>query len=352
MNKNVYRRLAQRLDAMPNGFPATESGIELRLLAKIFTAEEAKVAATMTGTPESSSTIAAHLDLEFDTLGNILTEMVGKGLIFTGMKNDQRVFGLRPFIVGIYENQLPRIDSEMAGLFEQYYQETQGLADILRSPSVHRIIPVEKSLSFDLEIFPYERATELLEKAKSFGVRDCICRIQQHLIGHDCGHPVEVCLVFSPFEGTFDKSEVDRALTKEEAKYILRQASEAGLIHSTSNNRDENFYICNCCTCSCGVLRGVAEFGHLTAAAHSDFRSIVNTDLCVGCGECVEHCQFGALTVLNGICVVESDRCMGCGLCISTCPTDALQLKRLPAAESAPLPANPQEWASQRVPVN
>ena len=37
MTDDIYRKLAQRLDAIPNGFPATESGVELRLLAKIFT---------------------------------------------------------------------------------------------------------------------------------------------------------------------------------------------------------------------------------------------------------------------------------------------------------------------------
>ena len=36
-NKAIYRKLAQRLDATPGGFPATESGVELRFLAKLFT---------------------------------------------------------------------------------------------------------------------------------------------------------------------------------------------------------------------------------------------------------------------------------------------------------------------------
>ena len=36
-----YQRLAERLDALPNGFPPTADGVELRLLAKLFTPEEA-----------------------------------------------------------------------------------------------------------------------------------------------------------------------------------------------------------------------------------------------------------------------------------------------------------------------
>jgi hypothetical protein len=36
MTESVYLKLAQTLDQILHGFPATESGAELRLLAKIF----------------------------------------------------------------------------------------------------------------------------------------------------------------------------------------------------------------------------------------------------------------------------------------------------------------------------
>lgn len=41
MSEDVYRKLAKVLDTLPNGFPATKSGVEIRLLNKIFTTEEA-----------------------------------------------------------------------------------------------------------------------------------------------------------------------------------------------------------------------------------------------------------------------------------------------------------------------
>ena len=40
---DVYQRLAKKLDELPNGFPATESGVELKILRKIFTQEEAEM---------------------------------------------------------------------------------------------------------------------------------------------------------------------------------------------------------------------------------------------------------------------------------------------------------------------
>ena len=59
MTEDIYRKLAQRLDAIPNGFSATESGSELRLLAKIFTPEEATLAGVMRLRRELAADIAA-----------------------------------------------------------------------------------------------------------------------------------------------------------------------------------------------------------------------------------------------------------------------------------------------------
>ncbi|MFQ6099674.1 MAG: ATP-binding protein [Anaerolineae bacterium] len=348
MSEDVYRKLAQRLDAIPNGFPATESGVELRLLAKIFTPEEATLASVMRLTHEPATDIAARADVDADAAYRTLKGMVRKGQIIARKSKGKLTFRLMPFVVGIYEEQLPRMDAELAALFEQYFQETQGGSITRDAPAIHRVIPVEEAIPFDLEIFPFERATELLDGAKSWGVRDCICRVQQKLVGKGCNHPVENCLVFAPLEGVFDHGKVTRPITKEEALRILREAEEAGLVHSTGNYRDGHYYICNCCTCCCGILRGVAEFGIPTAVAHSDFRAIVDAEVCVGCADCVERCQFGALAVPEDVCVVDHVRCVGCGLCATVCPADALHLERRSEGETPPLPANIRDWMTQR----
>jgi len=348
MSEDIYRKLAQRLDAIPNGFPATESGVELQLLAKIFAPQEAALASVMRMTREPAADIAARAGVDPDATYRTLKRMARKGLIRFKKGEGQLVFGLMPFVVGIYEEQLPRMDAELAALFEQYYQETQGGVITRNMPAIHRVIPVEEAIPFDLEIFPYERATELLEGARSWGVRDCICRVQQRLVGKGCDHPVENCLMFAPVESAFDHSETDRAITKEEALRILHEAEEAGLVHCPGNYRDGVHYICNCCTCCCGILRSVAEFGIPTAIARSDFHAVVETDLCAGCSDCVERCQFGALSVPDDGCIVNYVRCVGCGLCVTVCPTGALHLERRPEGEVTPPPANNKEWAAQR----
>jgi hypothetical protein len=242
MHQDVYRKLADALDAIPNGFPATESGSELRLLAKIFTPEEAELASVMSSHREPADKIAARAGIDPKVAYRTLKAMVRKGQILAGRKDRQVVFGLMPFAVGIYEEQLPRIDQELAELFEEYYQEVEGAFSHFE-PSLHRVIPVEEAVPAGIEIYPYERATELLENAKDWAVRDCICRIQQELVGKGCDRPKGNCLVFAPVEDVFGGSKVDRRITKEEALRILHEAEEAGLVHSPGNYQDGNFYI-------------------------------------------------------------------------------------------------------------
>jgi hypothetical protein len=55
MSSDVYERLAQRLDELPNGYPRTKSGIELKVLKKIFTEDEAEIACNLKLLPETVS---------------------------------------------------------------------------------------------------------------------------------------------------------------------------------------------------------------------------------------------------------------------------------------------------------
>ena len=65
--------------------------------------------------------------------------------------------------------------------------------------------------------------------------------------------------------------------------------------------------------------------------ASSGYISQVDTDLCMGCGDCIEYCQFQALEVVDDKNQVIYDKCMGCGVCISKCDQGALTLVRDPA---------------------
>jgi Na+-translocating ferredoxin:NAD+ oxidoreductase subunit B len=345
MDVEVYCQLAKRLDAIPNGFPKTASGVELRLLAKIFTREEASLAAAMHMRQEPASEIAARAGAETERAYKVLKDMARKGLVRIKKGKGELGFGLMPFVVGFYEEQLPRMDAELAQLLEQYLVETRGWTSV-QGPSVHRVIPVGEAVPFHLEVFAHEQASALLEGARSWAVRDCICRVQQDLVGKGCDMPREACLIFAPIENAFDNDPAARRLSKGEAFEILKQAEAAGLVHTTGNYRDGHFYICNCCPCCCGVLRGLTEFEIPTAIASSGFYSQVDTELCSGCGDCLERCHFGALSIPDFTCEVELSRCVGCGLCATACSTGALRLERREGYASPP--ADLKEWMVKR----
>jgi len=342
-----YKKLAQQLDKIPNGYPETASGVELKILAKLFTPEEAEIACRMSLTPKSAETLSEVLHLDKKQVQGLLKSMLKKGLISVAKQKRELGFKLIPFIVGFYENQNANIDQEFAQLFEDYYQESLYKM-MTAGPSVHRVIPIEKNIPVNIEVMPYEKASTYVESSKAWGVLNCICRLQKRLIGEGCHHSVENCLVFSTKENQFKKSDYIRAIDKQEAYKILEQAHEEGLVHSTSNTRDEVSYICNCCTCSCGVMRSIAEHDNLNAMAASDFEISIDPDSCSGCGDCIESCQFGALSLIDDGCQTNVSRCFGCGICISHCPTESLQLKLKINNLKARPPKNELEWLEIR----
>ena len=346
MNETTYKTLAERLDALPNGFPPTPDGCELRLLAKLFTPEEAELASKLRLTLESPRQLADRIGGDPIVLRQQLKEMARRGLIGMGKVEGGIGYGLIPFVVGIYELQQSRIDAELAVLFEEYYLHAFGKS-LETGPALHRVIPIRESVRTGLEVRPYESAAEIIAGMQAWGVSDCICRKQKALIDDPCSHPLDVCLVMSATPGAFDQSKSTRALTQNEALVVLHHAAEAGLVHSVSNNQQGIWYICNCCTCSCGVLRGMKDLGIANVVAKSAYQCQIDADLCVTCGDCIERCQFDALSLEIEL-SVSVPRCVGCGVCTLVCPESALSLVERDPTDIRLPPPTMQDWMSLR----
>ena len=47
---------------------------------------------------------------------------------------------------------------------------------------------------------------------------------------------------------------------------------------------------------------------------------------CLGFGECVAACSFGAMKMVNGLPTFDYDKCVGCGACAQVCPRNLIQL--------------------------
>jgi len=122
---DVYKRLAKKLDDMPNGYPATDSGVELRILEHIFAPEEAEMALKIRPISETVETIAERLGKPVDEMQAILDDMVLKGQIEALKKDGKQMYKLVPFAVGLYELYFLRKDQtesqqrEFMKLFEE-----------------------------------------------------------------------------------------------------------------------------------------------------------------------------------------------------------------------------------------
>ncbi len=60
---DVHEKLRQRLDDMGTGFPATQSGIEIKILKQLFTEADAKLFLLLSPMLETPDSIAERLNL-------------------------------------------------------------------------------------------------------------------------------------------------------------------------------------------------------------------------------------------------------------------------------------------------
>ena len=340
-----YEHLADALNKLPNSFPRTKSNIEIALLKKIFLPEEAFLASQLTGTPEPVITIANRVGLSEEETASRLKGMMNRG--FVRGNTTKGMYRLAPFIVGIYEAQLERMDHELAHLCEEYLD--QGGIEIMRpQPAIHRVIPAQSAAKTEW-ILPYDKLRDILISCNTFRVRDCICRKQQDLEQtRKCTFPLHVELIFYTGKESVDPP-VPPFVTKEEALAILDETEKTGLVHTVSNVAEGVIYVCNCCGCCCGILRGITEYGIEKSVAAANYYSVIDPDKCVGCGTCIKRCQMHAISDQNSISVIDRRKCIGCGLCVTGCPYNVARLEKKAEEEIVNPPKNFAEWEHERL---
>lgn len=333
----AYLRLREHLDRLPGGYPATDSGIELRILRRLFTPEETELAVHLTLLAEEPRVVARRAGLPTKMVAQRLETMAEKGLIYA-LHVEGRLprYQASQFAIGIWEWQLNKMDEGFIRDMEEYWPAFFDLETWGQMPQV-RTIPVHESLDYGPEVMSYKQAESLIAQHDRIAVAPCVCRQEQSIIDQACEKPLETCLSFDKGADFYVRYRMGRYITHDEAEALFRQANDEGLVLQPSNAKQATF-ICMCCGCCCGVLRNVKRHPQPASIMASAFIAALDGEACVGCGICVDRCQMDALTVTDGKAVLDLDRCIGCGLCVSTCPTHALTLERKPKQDQRPLP--------------
>lgn len=344
MTTDIYQKLARHLDDLPAGFPATASGVEQRILRRLFSPEEAELALELSLLEEESRVIARRTGLPVEECARRLEEMAGKGLIYRTQAEGRppRYMAIQ-FAIGIWEFQVNRLDDGLVHDFDEYLPDLASFDTWRKAPQL-RTIPVGESIDAELAILPYERAEELVRQHHRLAVAPCICRREQRMGGHGCDRPLETCLVFGGAADFYLHNGLARAIDQEEALDILKLADESGLVLQPGNSKAAS-NICACCGCCCGVLRTLKRHPAPASLVSSPFVAAADPATCQGCGICLDRCQMDALRLEDDKVVLDAARCIGCGLCVSTCPSAALRLVRKPETAQPYVPRGGVEAA-------
>jgi len=322
-------KLREQLDQYSVGFPATESGIELEILRRLFKEEQAEMYLDLTLLLETKASVAERTGRDPEVVGALLEEMAQKGLVFRHRREGEVRYAAAAFVVGIYEYQLGRVDRELAEMLERYFNEC--FLGVLSDNIVPmRTIPINQSVDAKSQVAPYQDARQIVRAQKKIALAECLCRYLKEKIDEGCTRPKEVCLLFGSHAEYYVENGMGRFIDSDEAIRVLDQCDEAGLVNQPHNANNPGG-MCNCCGDCCGILRALKHQPRPADAVYSNYFATVDSDTCTGCETCLERCQMEALTMGDGDTVVlDVSRCIGCGLCVPVCPEEAISLIKKP----------------------
>ncbi len=321
---DVFNKLADYLDKTPAGFPATESGIEIKILKRLFTPEEAELTLVLSMMPEPVSEIAKRIDVPEDDLGVQLESMAKKGLIFRARRGDNAYYMVSQFVVGIWEYNLKNLTPDLIKEVNEYLPEYMEKSWLKHDTKQLRVIPISEDVTGDASVVPYETAEELIKMQSKIVISDCICRKEHQIMGKGCDYLMEGCFSFGNGAYYYEENGLGRGIDQEEALAILKKGQEQGLVLQPGNAQKSSS-ICMCCGCCCQVLGNAKKIDAPAEAVHSNYYAVLDADECVSCEACADKCHVDAIT-MEDTAVINPKRCIGCGVCVPECPTDAIQL--------------------------
>jgi len=365
--KTEYQSLLHRLDAGIVGMPEptdeqARNGWQ-RILEILFTPEEAALAAQMPVRPARLETIAKRVGITSSELEPRLEPLCDKGLVMdlVNPKTGETLYLLAPPVIGFFEFSFMRAHEdfpreELAQAMDAYMHGDDTFArEVFSGETVMgRAMVNEDQLAGDPlpEVLDWERATAVIDDAKEIAVSYCYCRHKAEHLGTDCEAPKEVCLSLNGGATFVVRRGFGRAIEKQEAREILAESREKGLVQIADNVRNRPTYICNCCSCCCGQLSAINEFD-LPAVVPSGFTPELDEEHCKGCSRCARECPVGAISMIpvrvdsrrksDMLPEFDEERCIGCGICAHSCRVDALEMERTDQPHH--VPANSLERA-------
>ena len=340
MAEQIYKRLAQALNAPSAQAPALLCDEWYALARELFTVREAEIACGMPVKPVTVEDLAKQLLwVDVKQLSEQLEKMADKGLVRVDIRDGERFYELLPLLPGIIECQFldGKVDERakrVALLWRQYLKaarrQTEAAPQVAKpTTGIGGVIPVEKTFEHRMTVLPYDEAMKLIDEKEYIAAGTCPCRHMGDLLDKPCSKPkMDMCIYFGSFAKFIVSRGFAHVLSKEEARQRIEEADKAGLVHTyaDSNHRYADV-MCNCCGCHCPILVGLNRSPSPSNSAIVNWVVMIDDGACIGCGACVDRCWMSALKMTDTLLTRDANRCIGCGVCIPECPADALKLE-------------------------
>jgi len=363
MNIDEKYRKAGEIISTAGGTPLPVNDTLIKLLKFFILEDEVDfIAAFKDKKSQTLEQLKLSSGLSEEEIHKKVKDLAGRGVIFNQPNSKGlMVFRLLPLLnVGTFEyNFMGKLEKndrnrEISSLFTKLFAELNSMVQdnydaiipmLMTAPAVDRTVPVFENkpknepvkiiLNQELEtaidrIVPFKRVEELIQKFDEIALGHCFCRHHMDMEGTPCKQTDEreTCFTFGKSARFTSEQGFSRMIGKDEALKILKQAEEAGLVHKAyhpnfDTSKDETS-ICNCCRCCCanGVDHMIAPIANVT-----NFMAVVNDDLCIGCGTCVDKCHtYAAYVNDDKKAGRREERCIGCGVCAHFCPQNAISM--------------------------
>lgn len=313
---------------------------------------------------------ASKFGIPEEKVQEIFDKVAKRGLLFYyySLQDDAKKYYLPPIMPGLIEyylvNKNNSIDERREFLKKFTTLEEEGLVGMSMDSnfSVFRIVPgtkpipkerlieVNENVEVDKsQVLAYQDVEKIIKDAgkikNNIAILPCTCRTiaMMRKTSPECEAPVEVCMcIGAPARYTVEEG-IGRYATVEEAIEILKLSEKHGLIHLTQNTYDKQGFICNCCSCCCGIIGTAIKMNNMNLFTNSDYIPVIDMETCKHCKKCIKMCSFHALSYIVGDSddkskdriLVRDSACIGCGVCASNCPTGSINLKKVRKSEPA-----------------
>lgn len=333
MTEDVYMRLREFYDRLPGGFPESGTGVEIKILQKMYTPDEAEIVLNMLPMPEPASEIAQRAGKDTSEVLARLEDIAKRGLLVRMPAGDTTLFMILQFLIGAWEALVANSnDPEISALANEYLPSLAKEWSSIKTQQT-RVVPVNSSVAGTSIVKPYDQIRELVatKANEKIVVSRCVCTTDTEYMGGKCEYPVERCINFGIGADYQLYLNQGREIDQEELSRLLDMGEKEGLVLHV-NNANDIVFLCMCCHCCCVLLKMLRYGGRPGAQVQSSFYAKIDSDACTACGVCIDRCQINAVSE-GDIYEIDTSRCIGCGLCVPTCPEDAITLIAKPEGQ-------------------